>query len=68
MEVGTMTAQTSVAAGASSAPGTPAQAMPERTARYLPGIPMLVPGLVLLVVLCSEQATQQVVNTGSLYQ
>jgi hypothetical protein len=49
MEVGTMTAQTNVAAGASSAPGTPAQAMPERTARYLPGIPMLVLGLVLLI-------------------
>ncbi len=44
-----MTAQTNVAAGASSAPGTPAQAMPERTARYLPGIPMLVLGLVLLI-------------------
>jgi hypothetical protein len=49
MEVGAMTAQTNVAAGASSAPGTPAQAMPERTARYLPGIPMLVLGLVLLI-------------------
>jgi regulator of protease activity HflC (stomatin/prohibitin superfamily) len=49
MEVGTMTAQTHVAAGASSAPGTPAQAMPERTARYLPGIPLLVLGLALLV-------------------
>ena len=30
-----MTAQTNVAAGASSAPGTPAQAMPERTARRI---------------------------------
>jgi regulator of protease activity HflC (stomatin/prohibitin superfamily) len=49
MEVGTMTAQTHVAAEASSAPGTPAQAAPERTARYLPGIPMLVLGIVLLI-------------------
>src|SRR5260221_9400056 len=49
MEVGTMTAQTHVAAGASSAPSVPTQTMPERTARYLPGIPMLLLGIVLLV-------------------
>jgi SPFH domain/Band 7 family protein len=49
MEVGTMTARANVSAGASGALGTPAQAMPERTARYLPGVPMLVLGVALLI-------------------
>ena len=36
---------------------------------YSPAQPISEAGMVsnLLVVLCSEQATQQVVNTGSLY-
>ncbi len=49
MEVGTMTAQTQVADSAGGVPGTPSQSMPERTARFLPGIPMLVFGIALLI-------------------
>jgi SPFH domain / Band 7 family len=49
MEVGTMTAQTHVAEGTSSIPATPGQSMPERNARFVPGIPMLVLGVVLLL-------------------
>src|SRR6202000_3328479 len=49
MEVGKMTAQTHVAEGASSTPTTPSQSMPERSARFIPGIPMLVFGVVLII-------------------
>jgi regulator of protease activity HflC (stomatin/prohibitin superfamily) len=48
MEVGTMTAQTYIA-GASDIPTTPSQSFPEQRARFLPGIPMLVLGVALLV-------------------
>jgi len=44
-----MTAQTHLAEGASSGPATPSQSMPERTARFVPGIGMLVLGVVLLI-------------------
>ena len=42
-----MTAQTDQAAPAT--PTTPSQVMPERTARFLPGIPLLVLGFALLI-------------------
>jgi SPFH domain / Band 7 family len=49
MEVGTMTAQTHAAGTADGTPATPSQSMPERAARFLPGIPMLVLGIALLI-------------------
>jgi hypothetical protein len=92
-----MVTQEAAAAG----PELPARLVTEREARFLPGLRMLVAGIVLLlagvavavaashqspgaaaalvllailifihllVVLCSEQATQPVVNTGTLCQ
>jgi regulator of protease activity HflC (stomatin/prohibitin superfamily) len=44
-----MTAQTQVADGASGIPAPSSQSMPERTARFVPGIPMLVLGIALLI-------------------
>jgi hypothetical protein len=44
-----MTAQTHAAGSASGVPANPRQSMPERTARFLPGIPMLVLGIALLI-------------------
>src|SRR5215469_12592907 len=50
-EVGTMTAQAQLADAGSvpEYPTTPSQSMPERRARFLPGIPMLVLGIALIV-------------------
>jgi hypothetical protein len=53
MEVGTMTAQTYVAGDASGIPATPSQSFPEQRARFLPGIPMLVLGIALIVAACA---------------
>src|SRR5260370_2742952 len=49
MEVGTMTAQIQGAGSVDTAPATPSNVMPERMARFLPGIPMLVLGIALLI-------------------
>jgi regulator of protease activity HflC (stomatin/prohibitin superfamily) len=49
MEVGAMTAQTQAADGAHDVPTTPSQSMPERTARFVPGIPLLVCGIALII-------------------
>jgi hypothetical protein len=43
-----MTAQAYAAGSASDIPVTPSQSFPERRARFLPGIPMLVLGIVLI--------------------
>jgi len=45
-----MTAQTSAAGSASDTLATPSQSFPERRARYVPGIPLLVLGVVLILV------------------
>ena len=44
-----MTAQAYAAGSASDIPVTPSQSFPERRARFLPGIPMLVLGIVLII-------------------
>jgi nucleotide-binding universal stress UspA family protein len=49
MEVGTMTAQAYAAGSASDIPVTPSQSFPERRARFLPGIPLLILGIVLII-------------------
>ena len=39
----------------------------ERPARAFTGLPMILVGIFLLVVLCSERAANLVVNAGTLY-
>jgi regulator of protease activity HflC (stomatin/prohibitin superfamily) len=59
-EVGTMTAQIHSATSAGSASPASADALPERTARFVPGIPMLVldVGLLIAAVVAFWQAGQ----------